>query len=133
MGRPRFRSIRNTLTAITAAGAMIFTLAAPASATPWQKAWGDYGNHQQWHDAGWWLRNRPDWVISHHPEWTDNYAATRGQIGDSDRLHVWHYGDGGFDRRANAAAIEAGRTESRKAVDGSSTKTETSVKDALKS
>ena len=110
MGRPRFHKIRNGLAAISVAGAMILTVAAPAAATPWQKAWGDYDNHQQWHDANWWLQNRHDWVIEHHPEWTENYSGTRGQIGDSDQLHVWHYGDGGFDR-SKAAAINGARNE----------------------
>ncbi len=131
MGRPRFRSFRNTLAAAAAVGAMIVTLAAPASARPWQKAWGDYDNHQQWHDAGWWLQNQHNWVISHHPEWTDNYASTRGEIGDTDSLHVWHYGDGGSDR-ANAAATEAAKIEARKAR-GTSSKTEASIKDARES
>jgi hypothetical protein len=107
MGRPRFRSIRNTITAITAIGALIVALAVPASARPWQQAWGDYDANQQWHDASWWLQNQHDWVTSHHPEWTENYASTRGQIGDADRFHGRHYGDGGADRLANAASIEA--------------------------
>jgi hypothetical protein len=103
MGRPCLHPIRNTLAAIAVAGAMILTVAAPAAATPWQKAWGDYDRSQQWHDANWWMQNRPDWVIVHHPEWTENYAGTRGQIGDSDQLHVRHYGDGGFDRSTAAS------------------------------
>ncbi len=98
MGRPRFHPLRNILTAIAVAGAMILTIAAPAVATPWQKSWGDYDSHNRWHDADWWLQNRHHWVTTHHPEWTENYAETIGQIGDYDRLHVWHYGDGGFDR-----------------------------------
>ena len=114
MGRPRFHPIRNALAAITVAGAMFLTLAAPAAATPWQKSWGDYDNQQQWHDASWWLQNRHDWVVSHHPEWTENYAATRGQIGDCDRFHGRHYGDGGSDRR-NAAALQAAKDEKEKA------------------
>ena len=60
--------------------------------------------------GGW--QNRHAWVTSHHPEWTDNYAATKGQIGDSDRLHQWHYGDGELDR-SNEAAINAARTEAK--------------------
>jgi hypothetical protein len=121
MGRPRFNSFRNTFTALTVAGAVFLGASAPAFATPWQHEWGDYDSQQQWHDAGWWLQNRHDWVISHHPEWTENYAATRGQIGDSDSMHARHYGDGGFDRsvkaneKANARAIEAARNETRKA------------------
>jgi len=106
MGQPRFRPIQNTLAAITVAGAMLLTFAAPAGATSWQKSWGDYDNQQQWHDASWWLQNQHDWVTSHHPEWTENYAKTRGQIGDSDRFHGRHYGDGGSDR-LNAAALQA--------------------------
>ena len=121
MGRPRFHSFRNTFAALTVAGAVCLGASAPAFATPWQHAWGDYDSQQQWHDAGWWLQNRHDWVISHHPEWTENYAATRGQIGDSDSMHARHYGDGGYDRsvkaneKANARAIEAARNETRKA------------------
>ncbi|MGO9563621.1 MAG: hypothetical protein ACLPPV_13290 [Candidatus Korobacteraceae bacterium] len=132
MERPRFHPIRNTLAAITVAGAMILTVAAPAAATPWQKAWGDYDSHRQWHDASWWLQNRHDWVTSHHPEWTENYAATRGQIGDSDRFHLWHYGDGGSDR-ATAAAIDAAKNEARKLPATPATKAEASVKSARES
>jgi hypothetical protein len=121
MGRPRYHPFRNTLAALTVAGAVCLAASAPAFATPWQQAWGDYDSQQQWHDAGWWLQNRHDWVISHHPEWTENYAATRGQIGDSDSMHARHYGDGGYDRivkaneKANAKAIEAAKNEWRKA------------------
>ena len=121
MGRPRFHSFRNTFAALTVAGAVCLAASAPAFAAPWQHAWGDYDSHQQWHDAGWWLQNQHGWVVSHHPEWTENYAATRGRIGDSDSMHVRHYGDGGFDRivkaneKANASAIEAAKNEARKA------------------
>jgi len=115
MGRPRLHPIRNTLAAITIVGAMLLTFAAPASATPWQKSWGDYDSQQQWHDASWWLHNQHDWVISHHPEWTENYTATRGQIGDCDRFHGRHYGDGGSDR-LNAAALQAAKDRRAKAA-----------------
>ena len=101
MGRPRLHPIRHTVTAIIAAGALILALTAPAAAMqPWEKSWGDYDSHNQWHDASWWLKNKHHWVTVHHPEWTENYADTYGQIGDSDRLHVWHYGDGSFDRNS---------------------------------
>jgi hypothetical protein len=109
MGRPRFQSIRNTLTAITVVGAMILTIAVPAAAAAWQNSWGDYDSHLQWHDANWWLQNRHRWVTLHHPEWTENYAGTSGRVGDSDQFHVWHYGDGGFDRPSNAVAIDAAK------------------------
>lgn len=102
MGRPRFHLIRTTLTAIIVAGAMIPTIAASVSATPWQKSWGDYDGHDQWHDASWWLQNRHNWVTVHHPEWTEKYADTFGRIGDYDRRHMWYYGDGGFDRHSTA-------------------------------
>src|ERR1700722_20580193 len=125
MGRPRYHPIRNALAAISVAGAMFLTFAAPAAATPWQKSWGDYDNQQQWHDASWGLKNRHDWVISHHPEWNENYAATRGQIGDSERFHGRHYGDGGTDRSV-AAALEAAKNERLKV----STRTGVSVKNA---
>ena len=114
MGRPRFHPIRNSLAAITVAGAMLLTFAAPCAATSWQKSWGDYDQQQQWHDASWWLQNQHKWVISHHPEWTESYAATRGQIGDSDRFHGRHYGDGGSDR-SNEAALQAAKHEREKA------------------
>jgi hypothetical protein len=127
MGRPRFHKIRNGLAAIAVAGAMILTVAAPAAATPWQKAWGDYDNHQQWHDVNWWLQNRHEWVVEHHPEWTENYSGTRGQIGDSDQLHVWHYGDGGFDR-SNSAALNAARNEARRSRGTSAAKLGASAK-----
>ncbi|MGO9453787.1 MAG: hypothetical protein ACLQDV_22450 [Candidatus Binataceae bacterium] len=106
MGRPRLHPRRNTLAAIVTAAAMILTVTGRAAAMgPWQTSWGDYDSHDQWHDASWWLHNRHDWVIVHHPEWTDNYASTRGQIGDSDRFHEWHYGDGGFDRSSTGLII----------------------------
>lgn len=114
MGRPRFHPIRNTLAAITITGAMLLTVAGPCAAAPWQQAWGDYDQQQQWHDAGWWLHNQHTWVVSHHPEWTEDYAATRGQIGDSDRFHARHYGDGGTDRSV-AAAAETAKNERIKA------------------
>jgi hypothetical protein len=121
MGRPRFHSFRSTFAALTVAGAVCLAASAPAFAAPWQHAWGDYDSHQQWHDAGWWLKNQHAWVIAHHPEWTEDYAATPGQIGDSDSMHARHYGDGGFDRivkaneKANAQAVEAAKNEARKA------------------
>jgi hypothetical protein len=114
MGRPRFHPIRNSLAALTVAGAMVLTFAAPCAATSWQKSWGDYDQQQQWHDANWWLQNQHEWVISHHPEWTENYAATRGQIGDSDRFHGRHYGDGESDR-STEAALQAAKQEREKA------------------
>jgi hypothetical protein len=104
MGRPRFHPVRNTLAAIVivAAGAMLLTTTGRvAAAEPWQTSWGDYDNHNQWHDANWWLDNQHNWVTVHHPEWTENYASTHGQIGDSDRLHVRHYGDGSLDRQSS--------------------------------
>jgi len=125
MGRPRLHPIRTTLAALTVAGAMLLAIAAPSSAAPWQKAWGDYDTNQQWHNASWWLQNQHEWVIANHPEWTDNYAGTPGQIGDSDRFHGRHYGDGGTDR-SEAAAVQAAKNERLKA----SIKTEASVKNA---
>ena len=125
MGRPRLHPIRTTLAALTVAGAMLLTVVAPAAAAPWQKAWGDYDTSQQWHSASWWLQNQHEWVIANHPEWTDNYAATRGQIGDSDRFHGRHYGDGGTDR-SEAAAVQADKNDRLKA----SIKAEASVKNA---
>lgn len=101
MGRPRFHSVRHFVTAMLAAGTLVLAMTTSAAALrPWQNAWGSYDRNNQWHDAGWWLKNRPHWVIVHHPEWMDNYADTYGRIGDSDRLHAWHYGDGSFDRES---------------------------------
>ncbi len=121
MGRPRLHPIRNTLAAIVAAGAMILTITGQAAAMgPWQTSWGDYDSHDQWHDASWWLHNRHDWVLVHHPEWTESYASTRGQIGDSDRLHVWHYGDGGFDRSSTGLTTQAPKSGSPQAPGASS-------------
>jgi len=107
MGRPRLYPIRHAMTALGVTGALILALTAPVAAIqPWQQAWGDYDSHNQWHDASWWLKNRHHWVTVNHPEWTDNYADTYGQIGDSDRLHVWHYGDGSFDRNSAVDDLE---------------------------
>jgi hypothetical protein len=115
VGRPRLNPIRNTLTAIMAAGAISLTMTGQAAAMgPWQKSWGAYDSHNQWHDASWWLQNRHHWVTVHHPEWTEHYAETRGQIGDSDRLHVWHYGDGSFDRNSTGLTIDQLTNESPK-------------------
>ena len=38
--------------------------------------WGDYDEHHEWHDAGWWWNNRADWVRAHHPEWWGDYDET---------------------------------------------------------
>ena len=111
MGRPRFHPVGKTLAAIAVLGAMIMTVAAPAAATPWQKTRGDYDSDQQWHDANWWMQNQHDWVIVLPPEWTEDYAETPGQIGDSGRLHAWHYGDGGFDRRSNAVPTSSAKSD----------------------
>jgi len=98
-----------------AAGAISLTMTGQAAAMgPWQKSWGDYDSHNQWHDASWWLQNRHHWVTMYHPEWTEHYAETRGQIGDSDRLHVWHYGDGSFDRNSTGLTIDQLTNESPK-------------------
>jgi hypothetical protein len=113
MGRPRLRPIQHTVTAIIATGTLIVATAGPAAAMrPWQKSWGDYDSHHQWHDTGWWLKNHHHWVIAHHPEWTDNYSDTFGQIGDSDRFHVWHYGDGSFDRNSTVDELETSTPKS---------------------
>jgi hypothetical protein len=97
--RPRLHWLRNALGAVLFVGATILTMTGQAAATgPWQKSWGDYVCQDRWHDASWWLQYRHAWVAAHHPEWTESYAQTFGQIDDYDRLHRWHYGDGGFDR-----------------------------------
>jgi len=116
MKRFRFQAIRNTLAAITVAGGMILTAAAPAAppaaATPWRKARGDYDGQQKWHDANRWMQNQQDWVIVHRPELPEKYFGTHDRrIGDSDRLDAWHYGDGGFDRRSIAAPMNAAKNE----------------------
>jgi len=118
MGRPRFHPTRNILTGIVAAGAMILTMIGQAAATGlWQRSWGDYGSHQQWHDADWWLQNRYDWVTVNRPGSTDNYAETRGRMGTYDRLHVWQYGDGGFDHNSTGLTIED-LTKSHRSIGG---------------
>src|SRR5579863_8783530 len=115
MGRPRLHPIRIALTALMLAGAVSIASAAPARATSWQKAWGDYDSQEQWHDASWWLQHRHDWVEVNHPEWTENYADTFGQIGDYDRYHVWRYGDGGFDRSSARSNSDGLSNESLRA------------------
>jgi len=98
MGRPRFHPIRRVATAIVATATLMLSMTAPAAAMlPWQKASGDYDRYTQWHDASWWLKNRRHWVTVQHPKWTESYADISGQVGDPDRFHVWHYGDGSFD------------------------------------
>jgi hypothetical protein len=101
MGRPRLHPISQSVAVIIAAASLLLAITGPAAAMkPWQKSWGDYDSQNQWHDASWWLKNKHHWVTIHHPEWTDNYADTFGQIKDTDRFHVWHYGDGSFDRNS---------------------------------
>ena len=113
MGRPRLHPNSHSVTAIIVAGTLILAMAGPVAAMrSWQTSWGDYDSHNQWHDARWWLKNRHHWVIAHHPEWTDNYADTFGQIGDSDRFHVWHYGDGSFDRNSTVDELETSQPKS---------------------
>jgi hypothetical protein len=132
MARARLHSIRNTLTAIVASAAIVLTMAVPAGATePWQKSWGDYDSSDQWHNASWWLQNQHDWVAIHHPEWTESYAGIFGRIGDYDRLHVCHFGDGALDRYLAGPAAEKSADPSAKDdaapfdIDTSLTKVET--------
>jgi hypothetical protein len=115
MARARLHSIRSSLTAVVAAAAIVLTMAGPVGATePWQKSWGDYDASDQWHNASWWLQSQHDWVASHHPEWTESYAAIVGRIGDYDRLHVWHYGDGALDRYLARSASDRSADQSAK-------------------
>jgi len=61
--------------------AAVLMITAPASAqliNP-RQGFGDYDEAHQWHDAGWWWANRPDWVRQHHPTWW----------GDYDDSHTW--------------------------------------------
>lgn len=112
MARARLHSVRSALAAIVAIGAIIVMTTGPVAATePWQTSWGDYDCHEQWHNAAWWLQNQPAWATTHHPEWTDNYANTYGQIGDYDGLHLWHYGDGALDRESAALVIDRSSEE----------------------
>jgi hypothetical protein len=30
---------------------------------------GDYDDHHQWHDRGWWVQNNHPWVQQHHTDW----------------------------------------------------------------
>jgi hypothetical protein len=134
MGRPRLHPIRKILIGIVVVGALTMAVAGSAAAAgPWQKSWGDYDNHIQWHDAGWWLKNQPQWVAVNHPEWTENYSATRGQIGDYDRFHAWHYGDGSFDRLSTK--VTAGRETPHESVEPQavSAKSDTSSKGSYNS
>ena len=36
---------------------------------------GDYDEHHNWHDRGWWGANRHDWVAQHHPEWAAHHEG----------------------------------------------------------
>ena len=40
---------------------------------------GDYDQHHEWHDAGWWDSHDPRWVEQHHADW-----------GAYDSHHHWH-------------------------------------------
>ena len=60
MGCPRLNRIRNVLATIMVLGALILTMAGTAAARgSWPKSVANYDNHRQWHDADWWLQNRP--------------------------------------------------------------------------
>jgi hypothetical protein len=108
--------MRDTLTAIVTAGAIILTTAGQAAAMgPSQKSWSDYNIHNQRHNAGRSPKNRHHRAREQHPKWTDNYAETRGPIGDYDRLPVWHYGDGGFDRHSTGLTTDELTNQSPKA------------------
>jgi len=61
------------------AALLVLAFAAPALAQIRITQLGDYDEVHQWHDAGWWWTNHPDWVRSHHPTWW----------GDYDDGHVW--------------------------------------------
>src|ERR1700682_1515483 len=51
--------------------AVAFIMTSPASAqmTNPNQGMGDYDEMHQWHDAGWWWANNPDWVRQNHPTW----------------------------------------------------------------
>lgn len=127
MAEPRFHPAQITLIAIVATGAFILAMTGDVAAMrpPFQKSCGDYDSHHQSHCAGWWSQNRQQVVTVYHREWTEVHAQPGGQMGDSERLHAWHYGDGSFDRNSsgpttdeltNKAPLLHGRTEAQKFV-----------------
>jgi hypothetical protein len=95
MGLPHLHAIQNTLTAIAATGAIIWTIAGPAAASGTRLHWrGVDDTHHQSRDASV-SQNRGDPVTAHRLRQPENKA--RGQIGDYNRPHLWQYSDGGFD------------------------------------
>ena len=71
MRAPRFHPIWNSLTAIIVAGALILTIASPATAPQWQRPRGDYASRQQRHDIGLWPGNVRHWATVDDPERTE--------------------------------------------------------------
>jgi hypothetical protein len=33
--------------------------------------YGDYDDHHEWHDRGWWVHNNHEWVEHHHADWLE--------------------------------------------------------------
>jgi hypothetical protein len=114
MGHLGRHPIRNIVAA--AAVAMILTMTGPAAAAgPSQNSRGDRDSLNQLDDAGWLMQNQRGWGAVHHPGWNENYREISGQIGDFDRMRVWHYGAGGFDRNSTGLTIDELASESPKA------------------
>ncbi len=111
----RFYPFSSTLTEITIAGAaLILVLVAPVAATPWRKSRGEYDSRQQRRDVGWPPQNLLHEVTGQDPDRLQN-QETRGRVDDDNRVQVWHYGDGGFDRKSTGLAIDELTEESPKA------------------
>ncbi|HUO04755.1 MAG TPA: hypothetical protein VMU16_06110 [Candidatus Binataceae bacterium] len=69
--------------------------------------WGDYDDHHEWHDYGWWQEHHPNWARKHHPEWYANKEAIEEHHHEMqqehhhdhghDNDHHDHHGDHGHD------------------------------------
>src|SRR5579864_5300400 len=77
-GERSMNRIRVVLATAVAIAAVLIFFTAPASAQ--YPNWGAYDEGHEWHDAGWWWANNPDWVRHNHPTWW----------GDFDQDRVWH-------------------------------------------
>ena len=72
----RIKVIVTTLAAM-AAVFIFFAGTASAQMIDPRLGFGDYDEGHQWHDAGWWWQNHPDWVRQNHPTWWGDYDDGR--------------------------------------------------------
>ncbi len=120
MSAPRFRPIWSNTIVLVTTGALALTIASSATGTSWQKPLGGYYNTEDRHDIGLWPENLHHYASVHDPECTESPSKSRGGVDTDERLRVWHFGDGDFDRHSTGLTFDELTNEEPKAPGASS-------------